>query len=348
MPSRAFAGELVIATLAVLAALGLRVLLLPVLGDRLPFVTAFGGVALVAFFCRWQVSTAAAVVLFLFGGIFMTADPPGPRIAAAFGYAFSTGLIVLMSELLRREKNRCQALASEVGEKRAQLENFMMIVAHELRTPLAAMQNASTILGDAGSSDEVLRATVPILDRQSTHMRRLVDDLVDIARVQRGDLRLEMQPVKVQAVIDDAIEMCRVYLAQKDQTLAFTAGGGEWAVLGDRMRLVQMLSNLIHNATKFSPRKAEIRVSATRSNGTVDIEVKDQGDGLSHEVRDRLFKPFGKKQDASDHPESGLGIGLTIVSHLAELHGGQVIARNRVDARGAEFSIRLPIYQAAH
>jgi signal transduction histidine kinase len=348
MPSRAFAGELVIATLAVLAALGLRMLLIPVLGDHLPFVTAFGGVALVAFFCRWQISTAAAIVLYLLGGIFMEGEPPALRIAGAFGYAFSTGLIVLMSELLRREKNRCQALASEVEEKRGQLENFMMIVAHELRTPLAAMQNAATILGEPRPSDELVQATVPILDRQSSHMRRLVDDLVDIGRVQRGDLRLEKQPVKVRAVIDEAIEMCRVYLAQKNQTLACTACDGDWTVLGDQVRLVQMLCNLIHNATKFSPRRAEIAVRVIRSNGTVDIEVKDQGDGLSGGVQDRLFKPFGKKQDAADHVESGLGIGLTIVSHLAELHGGRVIARNRADARGAEFSIRLPLYHAAH
>src|SRR5688572_12617508 len=130
MQSRAFAGELVIATLAVLAALGLRMLLIPVLGDRLPFVTAFGGVALVAFFCRWQISTAAAIVLFLFGGMFMTSDSVGLRVASAFGYAFSTGLIILMSELLRREKNRCQGLANELSEKREQLENFMAVVAH--------------------------------------------------------------------------------------------------------------------------------------------------------------------------------------------------------------------------
>jgi signal transduction histidine kinase len=348
VPSRAFIGELVIATLAVLAALGLRVLLIPVLGDRLPFVTAFGGVALVAFFCRWQISAAAAIVLFLFGGIFMTTDPLAPRIAGAFGYAFSTGLIILMSDLLRREKNRCQVLASEVGEKRGQLENFMMIVAHELRTPLAAMQNAAAILADPRPSDDLIQATVPVLDRQSTHMRRLVDDLVDIARVQRGELLLEKRPVKIRAVIDDAIEMCQSYLAQKEQTLACTTDDGDWTVLGDRVRLVQMLCNLIHNATKFSPRRAEIRVKAARFNGNVDIVVRDQGGGLSPSVQDRLFKPFGQKQDAASHAESGLGIGLTIVSHLAELHGGRVVAQNRADSQGAEFSIRLPLHQPAH
>ena len=348
MPSRAFIGELVIATLAVLAALGLRVLLIPVLGDRLPFVTAFGGVALVAFFCRWQISTAAAIVLFLFGGIFMTSDPVALRIAGAFGYAFSTGLIILMSELLRREKNRCQRLASQVGDQREQLENFMAVVAHELRTPIAAMQNAAAILADPRPSEDLVQATVPVLDRQSNHMRRLVDDLIDIARVQRGELLLEKKPVKVRTVVEEAIEMCQAYLAQKHQTLAVTADDGDWTVLGDRVRLVQMVSNLIHNATKFSPQQARIRVKAIRSNGHVDIVVRDEGDGLSQSVQERLFKPFGRRQAATGHPESGLGIGLTIVRHLAELHGGRVIAGNRADDRGAEFSIRLPLYQSAH
>jgi signal transduction histidine kinase len=311
-------------------------------------VTAFGGVALVAFFCRWQISAAAAIVLFLFGGLFMTSDPVALRIAGAFGYAFSTGLIILMSELLRREKNRCQRLASEVGEQREQLENLMAVVAHELRTPIAAMQNAAAILADPQPSDDLVQATVPILDRQSNHMRRLVDDLVDIARVQRGGLLLEKRPVRVRAVIDEAIEMCQSYLAQKEQTLACTTDDGDWTVLGDRVRLVQMLCNLIHNATKFSPRRAEIRVKAARLNGTVDIAVMDQGDGLSQSVQARLFKPFGQKQDAASHAESGLGIGLTIVSRLAELHGGEVIARNRPDTQGAEFSIRLPVYEPAH
>jgi signal transduction histidine kinase len=347
MPSRAFLGELVIATLAVLAALGLRMLLIPVLGDRLPFVTAFGGVAIVAFFCRWQISAAAAIVLFLFAGIFMTSDPVEQRIAGAMGYVFSTGLIILMSELLRRERNRSRGLADEVNEKRAQLENFMAVVAHELRTPLAAMQNAAAILADPRPSEELVRATVPILDRQSSHMRRLVDDLVDIARVQRGELRLEKQPVSVGAVIDEAIEMCRSYLAQKEQTLACTTGAGDWTVLGDRVRLVQMVCNLVHNATKFSPRKTEIGINAARSNGTVDIVVRDQGYGLSQQVLDGLFKPFGTRQDAGSFSETGLGIGLTIVAHLAELHGGEVMAQNRADAKGAEFSIRLPLYQAA-
>jgi signal transduction histidine kinase len=178
-------------------------------------------------------------------------------------------------------------------------------------------------------------------------MRRLVDDLVDIARVQRGELLLEKRPVKVRAVIDEAIEMCQSYLAQKEQTLACTTDGGDWTVLGDRVRLVQMLSNLIHNATKFSPRRAQIRVQAEQSNGHVDIIVRDEGDGLSPRVQERLFKPFGTRQAAGALSEAGLGIGLTIVRHLAELHGGRVIAGNRADDRGAEFSVRLPLYTAA-
>ena len=348
MPSRAFAGELVIATLAVLAAIGLRLLLVPVLGDRLPFVTAFGGVAVVAFFCRWQISAAAAIVLFLFGGIFMEADPMGHRIAGAFGYLFSTVLIILMSALLRRERNRSQALAAEVGEKRSQLENFMAIVAHELRTPLAAMQNAASLLSASQPSTEVVQATVPMLDRQSTHMRRLVDDLVDIARVQRGELQIDKKPVKVRTVIEESIEMCRSYVEQKEQTFDWSPGDVEWTVMADRTRLVQMVCNLIHNATKFSPRKAAISLNSVRSNGSVDIVVEDQGNGLSEEALDRLFKPFGTRQRENAYSDSGLGIGLTIVSHLAELHGGRVIAENRAGARGAKFSIRLPLYLPAH
>ena len=345
MPSRAVAAELLIATIAVLAALGLRAALTPVLGDRLPFITAFGGVAITAFFCRWQISAVAAAALFIYGGIYMQSDPQALRVAGGSAYVFSTGLIILMSTLLRQERNRAQRLARELTEKSEQLENFIAVVAHELRTPLAAMQNTATVLSMAKPSEDVVQATVPILERQTSHMRHLVDDLIDIARVQRGELRLAREAVKIRTVLEEAVDMCRPFVTQKQQTLACDPCGGDWTVIGDHIRLVQMVVNLIHNAAKFTPPKGEITVKAVPSNGTVDLVVEDQGRGLEASALDRLFRPFGKRWDDGVYSDTGLGIGLSIVKHLAELHGGSITAENRSGARGAKFSIRLPLAQ---
>lgn len=339
---KSITSELIIAAAAVLAALGLRGLLIPILGDRLPFVTAFGGVAVAAFFCRWQISVAAALILFVFGGLLMAGDPASLQIAGAFGYAVSTGLIVLMSEMLRRERNRSERLARDLTEKQEQLENFIAVVSHELRTPLSAMQGAAATLSSSPSED-IVHATVPMLERQIGHMRRLVDDLLDIARAQRGELTLVKQPVDVKSVVEQAIEMCQPYIAEKYQTLAWHARSGNWTVLGDRTRLVQMVSNLIHNATKFSPRQSEIRVEVLPSDGSVEIVVEDQGVGLQDGASEKLFMPFGKRRASGDYSSTGLGIGLSIVRYLAELHGGTVRSENKSNGRGARFTIRLPL-----
>ncbi len=218
---------------------------------------------------------------------------------------------------------------------------FLATLAHELRNPLQTIRCGVDLLGAPGDQarlDDVRR----MLSRQARHLDRLVNDLVDLARVREGKLELELQRVTLRDVVDTAIESNRPRLDRQQQALTLEHGGECCDVRADPDRLVQIVSNLLGNASKFSPPGSPIGVCIGRDGPWATVSVRDAGDGIADNELERIFDLFGQasRRVGSD---PGLGIGLSLVRRLARLHGGDVQARSDGPGRGSEFVLRLPV-----
>ena len=225
-------------------------------------------------------------------------------------------------------------------------DEFLATLAHELRNPLAPMRNAVYILErsieDSGRSEQARH----IIERQVQHMVRLVDDLLDVSRITRGRLELQREPVDIAAVLRDAVETSRPLLDGSELELDVRVPDG-LRVHGDRTRLAQVFANLLNNAAKFTGRGGRVEVSAAREDGQVVVRVADSGIGIRAEMLPLIFDMFTQSDRPVDRPQSGLGIGLTIVKRLAEMHGGSVEARSDGPGHGAQFIVRLPALEDA-
>ena len=219
-------------------------------------------------------------------------------------------------------------------------DEFLATLAHELRNPLAPIRNALQLLQLRPAEDPTERAAQDILDRQVTHMVRLIDDLLDVSRITRGKLELRRQPVELSRVIEQALETSRPHLSQQ---LTVTLPGDAVRLDADPVRLAQVLSNLLNNAAKFTPKSGRIEVAAQLEGGMVAIRVRDNGVGIAPEHLPGLFRIFSQAETALERSKGGLGIGLSLARSLVELHDGTIEARSEGPGKGAEFVVRLPV-----
>ncbi len=227
-------------------------------------------------------------------------------------------------------------------------DEFLAMLAHELRNPLAAMFSAVHILGEdrppAGAAEQALT----ILTRQLGFVNRLVNDLLDVSRINTGKISLQRSALDVAAVVQTAVESSRPFFAGKRQQLKLEPGpGGPLFVDGDSTRLEQVFANLLHNAAKFTPPLGAIDVSVDRQGDEVAVRVRDSGIGIPPEVLPRVFDLFVQADRGFDRAHDGLGIGLHLVERLVKLHGGRVEAFSRGQGLGSEFVVRLPVLPAA-
>ena len=230
----------------------------------------------------------------------------------------------------------------ELRRADARKERFLATLAHELRNPLAPLRNALEILKHpnvAPSTAEAARAT---MERQLSHAVRLVDDLLDVSRVNRDALELRLEPCDLSAVIAQALETVRPHLEGGNHRLEVSLPEEPVTLRADPVRLAQVLSNLIHNACKFSDSGQPVAVSVRKSVGWVVISVRDRGIGFTPEDRGRLFEMFTQLDPALSRSRGGLGVGLSIVRRLVEMHGGRVEATSDGPGRGSEFRVSLP------
>jgi signal transduction histidine kinase len=262
------------------------------------------------------------------------------------------------AELRRRvaeHREHAEALARtnlELERIRAQLEHsnqrlehadrrkdeFIAVLAHELRNPLAAIMSGLDVLASDPSA-AVVQTVRPIMERQGQHLTRLVDDLLDIARITSHKLKLAKQVVRVGEVLDDAIKLATPGIVANQNRLAVECDCADAGILGDPVRLAQIVANLLSNASRYTDRGGHILLSAQADErGHVRILVKDDGHGMPPALVARVFDMF--VQGKSDG--GGLGIGLTLVRKLTEMHGGEVAARSEGPGRGSEFEICLP------
>ncbi|MDY6982874.1 MAG: ATP-binding protein, partial [Pseudomonadota bacterium] len=224
-----------------------------------------------------------------------------------------------------------------------QKNEFMAMLAHELRNPLAPIRNASVLLARAVRGDANARSLVDVVQRQVGHLSRLVDDLLDISRITQKRIDLDRETVAVSDLVRYAIETVEPLLFERDQFLQIQSGDEELYVYGDVSRLVQCLVNLLNNAAKYTERAGRIAVSTRAEDGHAVLEVADDGVGIAPELLPRLFELFMQADHTRSRSQGGLGIGLAVVQRLVEMHEGRVTAESDGPGSGAKFSIWLPL-----
>jgi len=237
------------------------------------------------------------------------------------------------------EARRLQVL-EEAGQR---TNEFLAMLAHELRNPLAPIRNALAVVRNQDLGDPILRHCVDTIDRQATHLSRLVDDLVDVSRVTSGKINMQRQAVDLKAVIARAVEASEPFLEARGHRLRLDLAPEPMPLVGDFARLSQVLVNLLDNAAKFTRNGGQIQIGLRREHELAVLSVKDNGIGMTGALRARVFDLFVQGERGLDRAEGGLGIGLPLVRRIVELHGGSVEAASAGPDSGSEFIVRLPL-----
>ena len=221
-------------------------------------------------------------------------------------------------------------------------DEFLATLAHELRNPLAPISSGLHILRTAGNNQQVADTAREIMERQVAQMVRLVDDLLDVARITTGKVELRPEPIDIADAVRDAAETSRPLLDSNGQTLTMDLPAVPVHVHADRTRLAQVFANLLNNSAKFSEPGQPIAIAVTREGEQAVVRVRDVGAGIPREALPKIFDMFGQADGSLNRPKGGLGIGLSLVKRIAELHGGSVEARSEGAGRGSEFVVRIP------
>jgi PAS domain S-box-containing protein len=238
---------------------------------------------------------------------------------------------------------RAEAARAEADAANRTKDQFLAILSHELRTPLSAMFGWIQMLRNQQVPAERTQHALDVIHRNTVLQARLIDDLLDIARVQTGKLHVEKQPVQLIRVIEDAIEALQRDLSAQQLVLERQLESEACVVLGDPTRLGQVVNNLLSNAVKFTPPGGRIDVTLERDREYALIQVRDTGIGIEADDLPYIFERFAQVGGSGARAHAGLGLGLAIVRHLVELHGGAVSASSPGSGRGATFTVRLPV-----
>jgi PAS domain S-box-containing protein len=268
----------------------------------------------------------------------------------------SRGVIVGASKIARDISDRKRWEAALLDSERRLHENqealrdadrrkdeFLALLAHELRNPLAPIRYALAANKKAGRTPEQLKRSEEIMERQIMHMSRLLDDLLDVARITRSTLELKKAPTELTFVVGSAIDTARPILDAKRHTLSLDLPKHPVRLEADPVRLAQALSNLLINAAKYTDPGGQIYLRAAQVGNEIVVSIRDNGVGISADMMPRLFTMFTQAPGALSRAEGGLGIGLALVRGLAALHGGSVEAHSEGPGKGSEFIVRLPV-----
>ena len=239
-----------------------------------------------------------------------------------------------------------QRSAQILEEANRRKDEFLAMLAHELRNPLAPIRNASEILARKLADDPQMKKTVNLVKRQVTHLARLVDDLLDVSRITEGRIELRRAPQELAPILAQARESVEPLLREKRHVLLVSTSFEPLYVHGDHARLVQSVANVLTNAAKYTDPGGEIRLELRRQNDQAVIVVSDTGVGIAPELLPRVFDLFVQGDRSLDRSQGGLGIGLSVVKRLVEMHQGRVAAFSEGPGRGSVFEIHLPLIDA--
>ncbi|WP_437629594.1 GAF domain-containing protein [Sorangium sp. So ce854] len=236
-------------------------------------------------------------------------------------------------------------LYDQLRDQDRRKDEFLAMLAHELRNPLAPIRTGLEILQVAGSGEQA-RKIVDMMERQVGHMVRMVDDLLDVSRITRGKVELRRERVDLRSVLNGALETSRPLIEAAAHELAVRLPAEPLLLDADPTRLAQVFANLLNNAAKYTPGGGVLRLAAERDGPSVVVQVKDNGVGIPADMLPRVFDMFTQVVRSIDRAQGGLGIGLTLVQRLVELHGGTVHAESEGPGRGSTFTVRLPLAAA--
>jgi PAS domain S-box-containing protein len=242
----------------------------------------------------------------------------------------------------RKLTDDLRRLAADLSEADRRKNQFLAMLAHELRNPLAPISNAARALRTGVRDGQSVEAASALLERQVSQMSRLVDDLLDMSRITQGKIELRKERVTLAPVIEQAVEMVRGFCDTMNHQLTVTLPSAPVQLSADPARLAQVVGNLLNNACKFTNKGGRISLTATEEGDEIVIRVRDNGIGIAAEELPRLFDLFSQVESSLDRSREGLGIGLTLVRSLVELHGGTVSVHSDGLDRGTEFTVRLP------
>jgi signal transduction histidine kinase len=243
---------------------------------------------------------------------------------------------------LKREMARSQEAEEKLQVAGRRKDEFLAMLSHELRNPLAPIRNAAEVMRNIDSTDPRLVWARDVVERQVSHMAQLVDDLLDVSRITQGKITLQKEPVELGKVIRHGVETTRALLEAKRQRLKVNFDAPPTWVSGDFTRLAQVVGNLLNNAVKFTPEGGEVELEAIVHHGEVMLIVRDNGIGIDPAQLPHVFEPFMQAHSTLDRSQGGLGVGLTVVQRLVELHQGRVEARSDGLGHGTEFRVLLP------
>jgi PAS domain S-box-containing protein len=255
------------------------------------------------------------------------------------------GLLLVGTDITKRKLTEIElerAKREAEAASRAK-EDFLAVLSHELRTPLNAVYGWARMLRSGQLQPEAAKRALAVIVRNVDAQVQLVDDLLDVSRIITGKMRLDVRPVDLEAVIRAAIDAVRPAADSKEIRLQSVLDPRAVGITGDPDRLQQVVWNLLINAVKFTPKRGRVQVHLQRTSSNVEIVVSDTGQGMSEEQLPHLFERFHQVDSTSTRSHTGLGLGLALVRHLVELHGGKVTAQSPGEGQGATFTVELPV-----
>jgi signal transduction histidine kinase len=331
------------ALLGIGAATAIRFALDPVLGAQMQFSVYFLAVSLAA----WSGGIRAAMITALLSSVlanYIFSDPRG--FLKITNWEELCGLIIFMAVSLLIGV-LCEISLKSLERARVaeqQKDDYLAILAHELRNPLAIIHYTNVAESNSGRLD----GRTEVIDRQVQQLDQMIDDLMDISRVSRGKFRLEFEPISVASIVEEALGKVRRMIEERDHELIVDLPPEKLILWGDPLRLQQVLTNLLRNASRYTPRGGKIELRIKEEKGGVVIRIRDNGQGIPKEMLSRVFDLHTQVERTLETSGTGVGIGLALVRTLVELHGGTVAALSEGPDRGSEFIVRLPLYKDGH
>lgn len=324
------------------AATAIRFALDPVLGEHVQFSVYFLAVSLAA----WAGGIRAAMVTAILSSLLANYIFSMPRgFLTIKDWEETVGLIIFLAVSLLIGV-LCEISLRALARARAaeqQKDDYLAILAHELRNPLAIIHYTNVAENKAGQQDS--RSRTEVIDRQVQQLDQMIDDLMDISRVSRGKFRLEFEPIGLADVVEEAVDKVRRTIEERDHELIVDLPAEKLMLWGDPLRLQQVLTNLLRNAARYTQRGGKVELRIKQEKDGVVIRVRDNGQGIPKEMLSRVFDLHTQVERTLETSGTGTGIGLALVRTLVELHGGTVAALSDGPDRGSEFIVRLPLYK---
>ena len=252
-----------------------------------------------------------------------------------------------LEKLNRELEQRVTERTAELEDSNRRKDEFLAVLAHELRNPLAAIRTAAHVIGNGDAPQQSLTHAAAVIGRQVAHLSRLVDDLVDVSRITRGAIELRRTQVKIATIVSHAVEMSQPIISERQHTLEVGTIDDSLEIAGDPARLTQVIGNILHNAAKFTDNGGRITLEVERDGNDAVIRIRDNGFGIPQVALPDVFQMFSHSNRAKDRSSAGLGVGLALVRRLVEMHSGQVTVHSEGVGRGTELSVRLPLSQGA-